>query len=192
MQEDQLVNELRDQSDDAFRYLVDSFKNKVFNTCLNFVQNKQDAEDLTQDVFVEVHKSVMKFRGESSLSTWIYKIAVNKSLEHIRKQRRKKRFGFLIELTGFGKSAEADESVTFDHPGVEFENKERAQILFQAIGDLSEQQRTAFTLFEIEGLSYKEISSIMETSLSSVESLIFRAKQNLRKKLHDLYETQSI
>ncbi len=192
MQEEQLVNELLEKSEDAFRFLVDSFKDKVFNTCLSFVQNRHDAEDLTQDVFIEVHKSIEKFRRESSLSTWIYKIAINKSLEHRRKQKRKKRFGYLIELTGFGKSAEADESVTFDHPGIELENKERGKILFEAINELSENQRAAFILCEIEGLSYKEIASILDSSLSSVESLIFRAKQNLKKKLYDLYEKQGI
>lgn len=192
MQEEQLVNKLLEKNEDAFRFLVGSFKDKVFNTCLNFVQNRQDAEDLTQDVFIEVHKSIEKFRRESSLSTWIYKIAINKSLEHRRKYKRKKRFGYLIELTGFGKSAEADESMTFDHPGIELENKERGKILFEAINELSENQRAAFILCEIEGLSYKEIASILDSSLSSVESLIFRAKQNLKKKLYDLYERQGI
>jgi RNA polymerase sigma factor (sigma-70 family) len=192
LQEEQLIDGLINRNDDAFRFLLDSFKDKVFNTCLSFVRNRHDAEDLTQEVFVEVHKSIGKFRREASLSTWIYKIAINKSLEYRRKQKRKKRFGHIMELTGFGKSAEADESVTFEHPGVELENKERGKILFKAMDELSENQRAALVLYEIEGLSYKEIAGVLETSLSSVESLIFRAKQNLRTKLRDIYEKQGI
>lgn len=192
MQEEQLVCRLKEKNADAFRYLVEKFGQRVFNTCLNFVRNREDAEELTQDVFVEVHKSVARFRMESSLSTWIYKIAVNKSLEHRRNHRRKKRFAYLLELTGFGKRGEVHEGVTFDHPGVELENTERAKILYRAIEELPDKQKTAFILCEAEGLSYREIASILETSVASVESLIFRAKRSLRKKLHDIYKKQEL
>lgn len=83
-------------------------------------------------------------------------------------------------------------SESFDHPGVSLENKERTQLLYQHIGRLSEKQRTAFILNRMEGLSYQEIAAIMEVSLSAVESLLFRAKQNLRKSLRFYYEKQLI
>ena len=192
MQEEQLVYRLKEKNAEAFRFLVDTFRDRVFNICLNFLQSRQDAEELTQDVFVEVHRSVGKFRMESSLSTWIYKIAVNKSLEHRRKQKRKKRFAYLIELTGFGKSGESHEGATFDHPGIELENRERGEILFRVINELPDNQKAAFILCEVEGLSYKDIASILDTSVPSVESLIFRAKQSLRNKLYDIYKKQGI
>ena len=81
---------------------------------------------------------------------------------------------------------------TFDHPGVALENKERTQLLYQHIERLSDKQRTALILHRMEGLSYQEIAGIMEVSLSSVESLLFRAKQNLKKSLRHYYEKQMI
>lgn len=82
----------------SFEKLVKQFKNKVFNTSLSILQNVGDAEDITQEVFVEVFQSLKNFKGESKLSTWIYRIAVSKSLEFLRWKNRKKRFGFMQSL----------------------------------------------------------------------------------------------
>src|SRR5210317_2479206 len=93
-----LVSDLKDGEEEAFRYLVDQYQDKVYNTCISFVKNPDDADDLTQEVFLEVYNSIHKFRLESKLSTWIYRISVNKSLEYLRKMKRKKRFGFLFAI----------------------------------------------------------------------------------------------
>ena len=126
------------------------------------------------------------FRGESKLSTWIYRIATTKSLEVIRKRKRLKRFAFLKSITG--DQGDDVQVAGFDHPGVLLEQKENAQALFQAIGQLPESQRVAFTLHKVEGLPYQEICEVMELSLSSVESLMFRARKNLQKTLKVYYE----
>lgn len=191
MDEKQLITELQKGSQSAFRHLVESFQNKVFNTVLSIVQNNEEAEDVAQEVFIEIYESVGKFKGESKLSTWIYRIATTKALELHRKKKAVKRFAFLTSL--FGENDEiVHHPVEFEHPGVVFENKERAKILFVHINQLPDNQKVAFTLCNVEGLSYQEISEVMQLSLSSVESLLFRAKTNLRKTLKDHYMNQSI
>lgn len=171
---------------------MDLYKDKVFNTCLSFTHNREDAEEATQDVFISVHNSITAFQRKSSLSTWIYRITVNKSLEHIRKHKRKGQLGFIKLLTGRKEELSGEPGESFDHPGVQLENLERTKILFGAINGLPENQRVAFTLHEYEGLSYKDISGVMEVSVPAVESLIFRAKKNLREKLRDYYKDGEI
>jgi RNA polymerase sigma factor (sigma-70 family) len=181
------ISQLQKGDEGAFRNLVESYKDRVYNSCIGILQNAQDAEDITQEVFVEVFRSIAAFKAESKLSTWIYRIAVTKSLDHLRTKKRKKRFAFVKSLFGEAGNEPRFEAADFVHPGVLLENKERAAHLFKAIEQLPENQRIAFTLHKVQDLSYQEISEIMKTTLSSVESLMFRAKQNLQKILSDYY-----
>ncbi|MBL7742610.1 MAG: sigma-70 family RNA polymerase sigma factor [Chitinophagaceae bacterium] len=189
MDERILVERLKQGDEAAFKTIVDTWQNMVYNTALGIVQNAEDAEDITQEVFVQVYQSISSFKGESKFSTWLYRITVTKSLDHERKKKRKKRFGFVRSLFG-----EQNEVVVnppdFNHPGVTLDSKENAAILFKAIADLPENQRVAFTLNKVEGLSYQEVSEVMKTTVSSVESLMHRAKNNLRKKLEDYYNQE--
>ncbi len=188
MEEPQLIAQLQSGDQMAFRALVKTYQGKIFNNCLGFVRNQTEAEDLTQDVFVEVFHSIKNFKGDSKLSTWIYRISVTKSLDFLRSQKRQKRFAFLKSIMGFEDEQPQNEPVEHDHPGVLFENKERASILFSKIDELPDNQRIAFTLSKIDGLSYQEIADVMQLSIPSIESLLFRAKQNLQKKLKKYYE----
>lgn len=166
-----------------FEQLVSKYKNNVFNTCLGFVKNVPEAEDLAQEVFLEVYRKMHAFRGDAAIETWIYRIAVNKCLELMRKNSRLKRKA--IQVDG---DLRAEEIPTFHHPGVALEQKERAEILSQAMETLPKKQQIAFTLQKLEGLSVAEIGKIIGKTPSSVESLLFRAKQNLKKKLTTYYE----
>ncbi|NOT76161.1 MAG: RNA polymerase sigma factor [Cyclobacteriaceae bacterium] len=186
MSEAELIQALRERNESAFRQLVDSYKNSIYNASLGIVQNTDEAEDIAQEVFIEVIHSIHHFKGESKLSTWIYRIAVTKSLEQIRKKKRQKRFGFMIRLFQGDANSSSIDVPDFVHPGVLMENRERAAILFKAIDSLTENQKVAFTLNKIDDMSYEEIASVMNVSLSSVESLIHRAKVNLQKKLESL------
>jgi RNA polymerase sigma-70 factor (ECF subfamily) len=183
-----LISQLQQGNEKAFAWLVDNFQDRVYNTCLGVLHNMEDAEDIAQEVFVEVHRSVHGFKAESKLSTWIYRICVTKSLDHLRGKKRKKRFGIVKSIFGENDNAPRVEIPDFIHPGVQLENKERAVYLFKAINQLPENQKIAFTLNKIECLSYQEISDVTQMSVSAVESLLFRAKQNLRKILADYYE----
>jgi len=189
LSKENFIDDLKNGHRNAFDRLIEEYQDKVFGRCLSFVPNKEDAEDIAQEVFVEVFKSVKKFKGNSTLSTWIYRITTNKCLEFIRKKNTKKRFAFLQSL--FGNEVPLDKTsffTEFKHPGILLENKEDAEVLYSAIDRLPEEQRIVFTLHKIEGLSYKEISEITEKSIPSIESLLFRAKKNLRKLLHDFYK----
>jgi RNA polymerase sigma factor (sigma-70 family) len=187
MTEQELLIQLQKGNETAFKTLVETHQKRVFNIVLAIVQNFEEAEDVSQEVFMEVYQSVHKFRGDSKISTWLYRIATTKALEEIRKKKTAKRFAFFTSL--FGDSSDVlYDSADFVHPGVVLEQKENAIFLFKAIKQLPENQKIAYTLSNIEGLSYHEITEVMEMSLSSVESLLFRAKANLKKSLGDYYK----
>lgn len=188
LNESLLISQLQKGNPKAFGYLVENYQHRVFNTCLGVLRNAEDAEDIAQEVFVEVHRSVQNFKAESKLSTWIYRICVTKSLDHLRGKKRKKRFAFVKSIFGEGDNEPRFDIPDFVHPGVQLENKERAAYLFKAIEQLPENQKVAFTLNKIECLCYQEISEITGMSVSAVESLLFRARQNLKKILTDYYE----
>ena len=187
--DDQSFLELsRKSKDRAFNYLVDAYSSKVFNTCINLIRNRADAEDVTQEVFTAVYLSLDTFGGDSKLSTWIYSIALNKSKEFLRKKTRKKRSVMMTTLEKDDSHIVPTATIEFDHPGVLLENKERTQILFDAIDQLAENQKIAYTMHKIEGMSYSEIAELTELSVSSVESLMFRAKKKLQQLLEDYYK----
>lgn len=189
MEEERFIKELKNGEQPAYSELIDHFQQKVFSTCISFVPNKEDAEDIAQEVFVEVFNSIKKFKGDSKLSTWIYRIATNKCLEFIRKRNAKKRFAFLQSL--FGNDIPLDKTPYFtemNHPGIILENKEKSETLFRAINQLPEAQKVVFTLNKVEGMSYKDISEITNKSVSAIESLLFRAKKNLQQLLENFYK----
>ncbi|MEL6254652.1 MAG: RNA polymerase sigma factor [Bacteroidota bacterium] len=173
----------------AFESFYEAYKSKVYNTCLSYTQNEEDAEEITQDVFVEVFNSAQKFQGKSSLSTWVYRICINKSLDFLRYKKRKKRFAQIQRLWG-GEKDEALDLPDFKHPGILAENQEKATILFRAIETLPENQKNAFILSFVEELPRKEVADIMKIKLKACESLLQRAKGNLRKKLEKFYEEE--
>jgi len=185
MEEKDLIIRILSGDKIAFKELFDLYSTKVYNTTLGYLQNKEDAEDLTQDIFLQIYKSLGGFKQDSSLNTWIYRIAINKSFEFLRNKSRKKRFAFVKSI--FHKDDEEYEIEDFIHPGIILENKEKARILFKAINRLPDNQKTAFVLNKIEYLSYDEICEVMKLSKSSVESLIHRAKSNLQIYLYDFY-----
>lgn len=184
MKEEILVQELKKGKESAFKSVVDNYQDMVYNTCLAIVKNEEDAEDLSQDVFVQVYQSISSFKGESKLSTWIYRIATTKSLDHERRKKRKKRFAFVKSI--FGEESEVSVHLPdFHHPGVKLDQKENAAILFKAIDKLPDNQKIAFILNKVEGLNYQEVSDVMRVSVSAIESLLHRAKNNLKKMLEN-------
>lgn len=189
MSEQDFVKELQIGSQKAFGQLLDAYQQKVFGTCISFIPNKEDAEDVAQEVFITVFRSIHSFKGNSKLSTWIYKIATNKCLEFIRKKNAKKRFAFMQTI--LGNEIPLDKTSYFtevNHPGILLENQEKSVIIFKAIDTLTENQRVVFTLAKIDEKSYQEIVFITGKSLSSVESILFRAKKSLQQKLENFYK----
>lgn len=191
MNQTDLIVQLQQGDASAFEELVNEYEEMVYNTAVGIVQHPDDADDITQEVFIQLYQSVSSFKGESKLSTWLYRITVNRALDHEKKQKRKKRFAVIQSFFG-GEDAEKINAVEFDHPGVLMEKKERATELFKALKKIPDNQRIAFTLHKMEGLSYQDIAEIMNSTLYAVESLMTRAKTNLKKELKNYYEQNKL
>lgn len=187
-EETELIELLKQKDRAAFKKIVETWQNMVYNTALGILQNAEDAEDVTQETFIQVYESVSSFKGESKFSTWVYRITVSKATDHIRKKKRKKRFAFIQSLYGKNDAPVIDPP-DFFHPGVSMENKENAAVLFKAMEQLPGNQKTAFVLNKIEGLSYIEIGNVLKVSDSAVDALLQRARANLKKILKEYYSS---
>jgi RNA polymerase sigma-70 factor, ECF subfamily len=146
--------------------------------------DKEDAEDISQDVFIEVYQSIKTFRGDAKLSTWIYRIAVTKSLDELKKRNRKKR------ITSFGKLLHLDDLANWiaggTAPDKVLHEKEKMKEVIQALETLPDNQRVAFTLSKIEGYTNTEIAEIMNTTVIAVETLVSRAKKKTAEALKQI------
>ena len=184
LDEQELIQRIVAKNDAAFRTLVELYQSSVLSACYRILGNQQDAEDVAQDVFVMVYRKAESFRGESGLSTWLYRIAVNLSLNRLRRRKWDRLFGILtLSEAESEETIDRMEAPEQDRPDRQLEANERSRILTDVLNTLPEKQRVAIILHKIEGLSHQEIAEILQISLSSVESLVHRAKRNLQKKL---------
>lgn len=185
MNQPDLLEKLSNGDTTVFSKIVVQSQEMVYNTVLAIVQNEEDAEDVTQEVFIKVYESIGGFRKEAALSTWIYRIAVTKALDFLKTKQRQKNGGLLKRIFI---SAKEEEPANFYHPGVALDKKEDAAVLFKAINQLPEKQKLAFILHKLEALSNPEIAAVMKISVAAVESLQSRARANLRDILKEYYQ----
>jgi RNA polymerase sigma-70 factor, ECF subfamily len=188
MMEPELIGRLKNGDTRAYAQIIDSYQEKILNLCYAFTHNRQDAEDVTQEVFIEVFQSIYRFRGEAKLGTWINRIAVNRSLDLLRKKKRKKRMAQMRSMLSFHDFTEEPIASAEASPEYTFEQQERAHLLAQAVNALAENQRIAITLSNYRGYDNSEIAELMGLSVSAVVSLIHRAKKNLYQRLYSYYE----
>jgi RNA polymerase sigma-70 factor (ECF subfamily) len=174
-----LVNELQNGSEWAFRELVQRYQDIVVRTAFAYLKNKDEAEDLAQEVFIAVYENISSFRNEANLKTWIYRITINKSINQIRKLKWKSALSQVENIL------ETIAHITKDKndPYSNLVNKEQELIVQRAMNKLPESQQTAFILHKYDDLSHQEIAKVMNISIPAVESLIHRAKMNLQKNL---------
>ena len=188
MSSEDIISLFKTNKNAAFNLLVDRYGEKVFNVCAYQLRSKEDAEDVAQESFTAIYLGMDTFKGNSKLSTWIYSIALNKCKEFIRNKTRKKRSGFLTVLTRDDSHTVPIQTIDFYTPATQLEDKERSEIFFLAVDQLAENQKQAYIFSKIEGYSYSEIADMMDLSVSSVESLLFRSKKRLKQLLEDYYE----
>ena len=189
MDNKKFIQRLKNGDRSAFEELVREYKDPLLNVCYGYLKNIDDAEDLTQEVFIEVFKSISDFREESSLYTWIYRIAISRSLDELKKRRSLKRAAF-FEKRVRSDAADLEMSQTASDvqtPDEDLLQKQQQLFIKKCLDELPETQRTAFVLSQQDGLSYKEIADLMEKTHSSIESLVHRSKQNLRKIMEHNY-----
>lgn len=161
-----------------FDEIYEEHSDMVYNLSLQYVQSKEQAEEITQDVFMSVYKSKGKFRHQAQLKTWIYRITINTSLNYIKANHTQKRRPTLNAVSTDELVVQKN-LVTFDHPGVKLEQKEAMEKMFTAINQLSDSHKNVIMLLKIEGLSQKEVAEILNIKVKAVESLFQRAKKKL-------------
>jgi|YelNatPaOPRAMG01_1025707.scaffolds.fasta_scaffold30005_2 RNA polymerase sigma-70 factor (ECF subfamily) len=167
MSDDKLLIEVANGSKKAFEELYNLYSSKVYSLAFRYSGVREDAEEITTDVFVKVWQNAKKFRGNSKVSTWIYRITVNTALEYKRKRK--------------------PEEVEIDEEIISTQNENTSgtdqEIIALALRKLPEKQRIAIILTQIENYSYKEASRIMGKSIKAIESLVQRGKETLRRLL---------
>jgi len=183
MDDAKLMLRVKEGDEEAFRQIVKQYQKTILDLCFRYVGNPEDAEEVTQDVFINLHKAAGSYEPKAKLSTYLYRIAVNLSLNRIR-DRKWKRF---VPLE-FLRRGEENRPVSSEirEPDSLLEQKEKQQAVRNAIDSLPTNQRTAVILKRFQGLSYEEIAEVMNCSVSAVEARLHRAKQALQKKLRPL------
>ena len=188
MDDRNLVRGLKAGNASAFKELFDAYSSLVYSVALRMLQDRKDAEDVTQDVFLQAYKSLRHFRGESQVSTWLYRITVNLSLNFQRARKHRQQL-FIPKAAGDSDPTEGDRQISGfagpadENPSIKLEERETGRIVQEAINSLPDQQRVALMLHHYEGLSYGEIAKVMDVTVASVESRLHRAKITLAKEL---------
>ncbi len=182
--EAELMAEVARGETSLFREIVEKYQNQVMNTVYRFTGDYYQAEDLTQEVFIRVFKSAKRYRPKAKFKTWLFKIVVNLCLNYRRDRARNRTQSLDAPLTTKdGELAREVRSPNGDIPDIALEEMELKRTVREAVDSLPENQRIVVILQRFEEMSYKEISDTLGVSLSAVESLLFRARQNLRRKL---------
>jgi RNA polymerase sigma-70 factor (ECF subfamily) len=149
----------------------------VFNLALRYTHSKEDAEEITQDVFLKIHEKQASFRGDAELKTWIYRITINRSLDCLKSKKSKKNAPWQFSLQP--DSLQNNLFANNETPHNTLENKEQLNTLMQCIHQLPTDQRNVMILMKIEACSQKETAKILNRSPKAIESLFYRAKQTL-------------
>ena len=169
---------------EKYRILVEKYQGMVFRTSMGFLHNRDDADDLTQEVFIQAYQSLNGFKGQAAFSTWLYRITINASMNKARKSSKNLIINRIDSLFGRDKTAQIPFSLSEnENPESILIRQEHADRVNKALDSLPEKQRTAVVLSKYDDLSQKEIAEIMNTTEGAVEALLQRAKNNLRERL---------
>lgn len=179
--EKKIIEDILSGETEMYRLLVERYHEKIFILVRGFVHQTEDAEDVTQETFMQAFVSLGSFNGRSEFSTWLYRIGINSAYDFIRKRKRKSIVEFYTEkisaLTDFLSTSKTE------NPQTIMSGKETEEIIYKEIDNLPANQKTALILSRLDGLSQKEIAEIMSLSVQAVDSLVQRAKRQLKIKL---------
>ncbi len=185
----QFVRRLKERDPSAMDEMVDRFSNKIFNLAIGLLKNQEDASDVVQDTLLQVFEKIETFRGDSQLSSWIYRIAINFAYMKIRKNKRNEYIPIEENMPQFQKSGMHARPVNSwaEKADVALERKETRELLRTNISKLAEKYRTVLVLRDIEGFSTEEVAEITGMTIPAVKSRLHRARLFLREKLADYY-----
>lgn len=185
MNDQELVKAIIRGDNSAMRELIEKYQDLVLNTCYRVLQSREDAQDTAQEVFLETYRSAVRLRNEDNISFWLYRISLNKSINHLKRSQNTL-FRSILQIESLFSHERGNNNslvpLSDDHPGESLEASEREEMLSKAFAALPANQQKVFALFYYEELSYKEISTVLGLSISSVESLLFRARENVKKR----------
>ena len=175
MQDQELILSIQSGRPDGFALLVKKYTDSVFRIVMGFIHQQEEAEDITQEVFVKAWLSLGRFNHKAAFSTWLFRIAINESINALNSKKRRKAWNRISSLFQ-PETSPADSAVRV-------EEKEEYRVVRALLDSLTSSQKTAFVLSEYEGLSQREIAAVLEISEGAVEQLLVRARQHLRKKM---------
>ncbi len=182
-----LVQRVQAGDSAAFRALFDKYHRRAFAVAMGVVKNEVDARDAVQEAFVKVHKNIHKFKGSSSFYTWLYRIVMNVSIDHVRRTSRRKSLDFderaLHEESEVAGDGALIPSVTDANPGKAALRKELGGAIQAALQELPEHHRAVIVLREIEGMSYEQMAEALEVPKGTVMSRLFHARKKMQAAL---------
>lgn len=182
-----LVQRVQAGDSTAFRALFDKYHRRAFAVAMGVVRNEDDALDAVQEAFVKVHKNIHKFQGSSSFYTWLYRIVMNVSIDHVRRTSRRKHLDFDERALHAESEVEGDgallPSVTNANPGKAALRRELGSAIQAALQELPEHHRAVIVLREIEGMSYEEMAKALEVPKGTVMSRLFHARKKMQTAL---------
>jgi RNA polymerase sigma-70 factor (ECF subfamily) len=184
-----LVTRVQNGDHEAFRVLFDRYNRRAFAVAFGVLKNQHDALDVVQEAFVKVHKHVGSFQGTSSFYTWLYRIVMNLSIDHVRRKKRK--------MTEFDERFQQDEVAGDDslaprladaNPGKMVRRKELSNHIHAALQTLPEYHRAVILLREVEGLTYEEMANVLKVPKGTIMSRLFHARRKMQEQLKDYLE----
>ncbi|MDX1828293.1 MAG: sigma-70 family RNA polymerase sigma factor [Lutibacter sp.] len=169
----------------SYAFLVEKYKHMVYTLTIRIVKNREEAEEISQDVFVKAYEKLNSFKGESKFSTWLYKIAYYASLDSIKRNKRQLNSENIetVNEIDFGNVQDALQNL---------QDKERKEIINDALLKLSEEERIILTLFYFEEMSIKEISKVVNLSIDNIKIKLFRSRKKLASILKNVIEPRTI
>lgn len=173
MNDGELIHNILEGNQRDYERLIQIYYPNVFRTAMGLLHNKQDAEEVAQDVFIKIYQSLSSFAGKAAFSTWLYRITVNTSLSYLRKKKRRQLW---VSVSSLFQQPSADKL-----PEILVTEKSEREIIQRAIESLPQKQRIAFVLAKYEELTQKQVAQVMGISEGAVEQLLQRAKFNLKK-----------
>lgn len=180
-----LINRVIKGDSNTYSVLIDRYKHMVYTLALKIVKNREDAEEVAQDTFVKAYNALNEFKGESKFSTWLYKITYYRSLDYLKKNKRR------VETTNIDISEDYN-IASIDDALDKMERKERTEIIKHAIRELPADDAFLITLYYFETLSLKEISKVMEIPTNTIKVRLFRSRKRLAKILENNLEFENI